>query len=146
MESVKMNNFWKYLLLFLGVFLLAFCVALPLLGFGFGRMGGYGFNLGGIGRMPMMNGIGRSGFGLVGIVFMLFRIAIPLVLLALAVVGVVALVRRRSPAPLATAAASPVVVETEACPNCGRQVQKDWSHCPYCGQDLQPAAPPEETL
>jgi hypothetical protein len=144
--NLKMKNFWKYLLLFLGVFLVVFCVALPLFGLGFMRMGGYNFNLGDFGRMPMMNGFSRGGFGLLGVVFTLFRIAIPLVLLALAVVGVVALVRRRSPA--ASAAAAPVMVETETCPNCGRAVEKGWSHCPYCGQNLEqvPPPPPEENL
>jgi hypothetical protein len=27
--------------------------------------------------------------------------------------------------------------EAATCPNCGRTVQADWGHCPYCGQQLK---------
>jgi hypothetical protein len=37
-----------------------------------------------------------------------------------------------APAP----AAAPAPAVEHACPNCARQVQADWTHCPYCGAPL----------
>jgi hypothetical protein len=68
--------------------------------------------------------------------------------LALIVLGAVALVRvlrqprvaAVTPAPAAApiqmpeAAQNPVA--TRNCSNCGKPVQEDWSHCPYCGNTL----------
>jgi hypothetical protein len=55
--------------------------------------------------------------------------------LALIAVGVFLLIRSLSKP------AQPVVAPVQedsvkACPNCGRSVQEDWSHCPYCGAGL----------
>ncbi len=68
--------------------------------------------------------------------------------LALIVLGVVVLVRvLRQPGQAAIIAAPAVApiqmpepVQTPAvtrnCSNCGKPVQEDWSHCPYCGNTL----------
>jgi len=66
-------------------------------------------------------------------------------LLGLIVIGgVVYLVGRRgrqAPAvissPAATPIAAPEPTPAKACPNCGRAVNEDWSHCPYCGTALK---------
>lgn len=64
-------------------------------------------------------------------------------LLALVVIGVIALVRvlwrPRPAAVLAQPAAAPseqVAPLTSACPNCGFAVREGWKHCPNCAQDL----------
>lgn len=141
-----MNKTLKWILIFLGIALLVFCLALPLFLAPAMRGGFYG-------RMPMMGrGFGlfnnygghmRFGGGLFGIGFMLLRLAIPLGVLALAVVGVVALVRGRKPAqpPAAPAAAAPVEPVSAApvehpCPHCGQPVQDGWLACPHCGEKL----------
>ena len=143
-----MNKTLKWVLIFLGIALLVFCLALPL--FLAPAMRG-GFS----GRMPMMgrdfgpfNNYGghmRFGGGLFGIGFMLLRLIIPLGVLALAVVGVVALVRGRKPAqpPAAPIAAAPVEPAPAAaapvehpCPHCGQPVQDGWLACPHCGEKL----------
>jgi hypothetical protein len=160
-----MNKTWKWILIGLGVFILAFCVGLPLfLGFG-ARMVGYG-------GMPMMRQpfggypmMGGRGFGLSG-GFGLLRLLVPLFGLAvvvLVIVGIVLLLRRsQKPAvaasaavypvassepvppadftpaePVAPAAVTPVeVVETTPCPHCGAPVQAGWVACPHCGEKL----------
>ncbi len=145
-----MNNFWKYLLIFLGVLLVVFVIALPLFGMGFGMMGGYG--PGGFYRMPMMYGM--RGFGGFGIFRLALVCLIPLVVLGLIVAGVVALVRRPSqplpptppPATPPAAPSQPTAVQTRVCPNCGRVVEAGWVACPYCGAPLnEPPQPPAET-
>ena len=145
-----MKNLWKWLLLFVGVFLVAFVVALP-----FWRWSAYGFSgmpimrSGRMGFMPRMFG-GFGGFGGFRGGFMFpFMWIIPAGVIVLLVVGVVALVRamRRpqpmqaqiSPAPTMTpvppaAPAAPVEPEmVHNCTNCGRALQPDWVNCPYCG-------------
>lgn len=62
-------------------------------------------------------------------------------LLALIVIGVVALVRAVfPPRPAAGAAApppSPAIAEPlPACPKCGYAIQPGWKHCPNCGSAL----------
>ncbi len=66
--------------------------------------------------------------------------------LVLIVIGVIALVRALSrpsqlaatsvPAATPTPAPEPIHTLTHPCPSCERQVQDEWSHCPYCGADL----------
>ena len=122
-----MNKVWKWVLLFLGVFLVAFLVALPLL-----SLGGFGY---GYGWMPMMglrsggcglwgSGFG-SGFGLFGgALMMLGMFLIPLALVALIVFGVVSLTRKNQPE----------ITSSRPCANCGKPVQTGWVACPSCGE------------
>ena len=57
-------------------------------------------------------------------------------ILALFVLGVIALVRGLNrPAQPAEKPVLPVE-PAHVCSNCGRPVQNDWSHCPYCGNPL----------
>lgn len=57
-------------------------------------------------------------------------------LLALIGLGMVALVRSLSrPTPPAEKPVTPAS-PSQACSNCGRPVQEDWRHCPYCGKPL----------
>jgi hypothetical protein len=149
-----MNKIWKWVLIGLGVFFLAFCVALPLfLGFGarmlgFGRMPMMGQPFG---RFPMM-GRGFGGFHLLGFLVPLFVLAV----VVLAIVGIVLLLRRplkpaaaaiapaafTGPVPPVDATSSePVqpaaeVVETRPCPHCGSPIQAGWVACPQCGEKL----------
>ncbi len=160
-----MNRTWKWILIGLGVFILAFCVGLPLfLGFG-ARLFRYG-------GMPMMGGqpygaypmFGGRDYGIFG-GFGLLRFLFPLVglgIVALVIVGIVLLLRRPqkpvtasavvTPAvssepvppadftpsePVVPAAVAPVeAVETTPCPHCGAPVQADWVACPHCGEKL----------
>jgi len=146
-----MNRVWKWILIGLGVFILAFCVALPLfLGFsarllGFGRMPMMGQPFG---RFSMM-GRGFGIFGGFGLLRLLFPLA-TLVIVVLVIVGIVLLLRRpQKPAAAAIApAVTPVdatssepippaeVVETKPCPHCGAPVQAGWIACPHCGERL----------
>jgi hypothetical protein len=77
-------------------------------------------------------------------------------LFVLAVIALVALLRRPNRAayqaapiqpaapsgqkapdqPAAADVAIPPVPSGQNCPSCGRAVQADWSHCPYCGSPL----------
>ena len=70
--------------------------------------------------------------------------------LALIVVGVIALAggigRRSGPTEAPASITPPPAAAVRTCPNCGRPVQEDWSHCPYCGEDLTvPNDVPPET-
>jgi len=122
-----MNKVWKWVLLFLGVFLVAFFVALPLLGLGgFGHVYGWmpmmGLRSGGCGLWG--SGFG-SGFGLFGgALMMLGMFLIPLALVALIVFGVVSLTRKNQPE----------ITSSRPCANCGKPVQTGWVACPYCGE------------
>jgi zinc-ribbon domain len=77
-------------------------------------------------------------------------------LFALAVIALVIILRRPGRPALQPAAATPPPVMQSAaveqppspdsaappapsgqnCPSCGREIQADWSHCPYCGTAL----------
>lgn len=85
--------------------------------------GGYG---------GMMSGGFRSmhPFGWVG---MMFWWLIPVGVIALLVVGAVALVNSLNRSGSAT---HPPVIEGRTCPSCGKPAQGDWNTCPYCGQKL----------
>jgi hypothetical protein len=140
-----MKSIWKWVLVFLGVFVVGFCVAVPLFlrfMFGFNRFG----MMGGRGFRPMM---GYRGFG-----FMHFGgFLIPLLVLGLVVVAVVWFMRRNSRLHAASPAAPagfvssvpvdsavPAVpaepVSTSPCPHCGNPVQPGWVACPHCGEKL----------
>ena len=156
-----MSRVWKWILIGLGVFFLALCVALPL-------FISVGTRLMGFGGMPMMRQpFGRypmmgRGFGIFG-GFGLLRFLLPLFGLAvvvLVIVGIVLLLRRpqklatvvvapaasaepvtpidaASPEPVPPVAVTPVeVVETTPCPHCGASVQAGWVACPHCGEKL----------
>lgn len=122
-----MKKVWKWVLLFLGVFLVVFLVSLPLLG-----LGGFGP---GYGWMPMM-GLRSGGYGLWGGNFghgfglfggglmMLGMILIPLLLVALVVLGINALTRKNQAG----------ITDSKPCSNCGKPVQTGWVACPYCGE------------
>jgi hypothetical protein len=157
-----MNKTWKWILIGLGVFILAFCVGLPLfLGIGtrFAGYGGMPMMRQPFGGYPMMGGRGFGffgGFGLLRLIVPLFGLAV----VAAVIAGIVLLLRRpRTPAavvvtpaasvepapagdfnpaePVVPAAAAPaVVVETTPCPHCGAPVQAGWVACPHCGEKL----------
>ena len=63
---------------------------------------------------------------------MLLGLLIPLLLLGLGIAAVIWLVQQvtRSGGPSAS------VTPSTRCPQCGRPVQPDWRHCPYCGASL----------
>jgi hypothetical protein len=160
-----MNKTWKWILIGLGVFILAFCVGLPLfLGIGARVAGFTGMPMmrQPFGGYPMMGGRGFGlfgGFGLLRLLFPLFGLAV----VVLVIVGIVLLLRRPQhpvvatstvvtsvvsgepvpPAdynpvePIPPAAAAPAeVVETTPCPHCGAPVQAGWVACPHCGEKL----------
>lgn len=131
-----MPNFWKYLLVVVVVLGLVLIFAIPFFYRGFGGYWmtpalapGTGVGPGMMGKwgyFPMM-----GGFGIFGGLMMLFAFLLPVGLVALVVIGAVALLRHPgNPIP-------PFSVSSgRACPNCGKPVQPDWTTCPYCGQKL----------
>jgi hypothetical protein len=117
-----MKNAWKWIILGLAVFVLAFCIALPLFGGGSllpVRMMSYR-------RMMPFGMMGIGAFGWIG---MLARLVIPLLFVGLVVGVVVLLVRKPSPPPVSTPPAPP----TAPCRKCGKPVEQGWVACPYCG-------------
>lgn len=125
-----MNKTLKWVLIGLGIALVAFLVALPL--FGMHRVG---FSM-----MPRYSGFER-GFPVMGafpmMAFKLVRGLIGLGILALAVIGVVLLVRSGNakkvepPAPVET---TTIVEPVTNCRNCGKEIKVGWVACPYCGK------------
>jgi len=125
-----MKNIWKWILLFVAVFLVTLFISLPVLG----RVMGNSFGIGMRSMMPRFFGWSAPmnshmfGFGMFGGgLFMLGRLLIPLLLVALVVLGVLALVRRPGSVNAVPANAIP-------CPHCGKQIQNNWLACPYCGE------------
>jgi hypothetical protein len=129
-----MKNIWKWVLIFVGVFLVALFIALPI----FGRaILGTGIRYGGF---PMMdhhfgwNILGGSHmfvfsmFG--GGLWMLGRFLFPILLIVLIVLAVLALLRKPK-------AGEVVSANTIPCPHCGKQIQNNWVACPYCGEKTQ---------
>lgn len=124
-----MKSIWKWVLFFVAVFLVVFIIAVPLF------IGRFAF-----GVMPMMGGSFRGypmygmhgGFGLIGIAFKLVGFLIFVGILTLAVVGIVSLFKSRKKTQLASE--TPPTIETQPCAKCGKSLQADWTHCPYCGQ------------
>ena len=161
-----MSRTWKWILIGLGVFILVFCVGVPLfLSFGLGMLGYGGMPMMGgqpFGRYPMMGrGFGIfGGFGLLRFLFPLFALGV----VVLVIVGIVLLLRRpQKPVPVAMtpptatpmtstepvppadfassepvppAVVTPAEVETTPCPHCGAPVQAGWVACPHCGEKL----------
>ena len=127
-----MKSTWKWVALFLGVFIVAFLGALLL------------FSGNGYGWMPIIrgcaDGVGMWGgyrgqhmlgsFGFFGGWLMMFgMLIIPLVLIGILVLGGVALVKGliKPQSPM---------VAVRSCANCGKVVQTDWANCPFCGKPL----------
>jgi hypothetical protein len=119
---------WTMVVVFTVVLVFAFLVGLSL--FGGWLYGGWGM-MGARGMGPGM--MGRWGFspsGWVGMFGMMFMWLIPLGILALVVLGIVGLFRSVS-----KGGGGPVTPD-RTCPSCGRAIQADWQHCPFCGQTL----------
>jgi uncharacterized membrane protein len=119
-----MNKAWKWILIFVGAFIVVFLVSMAVMGgFGWGHMGYTG---------GFRRGFGMMGWGMMG--FHPLAWLLGLVVLGFAVYGIVALFSgRRNVAP-------PPMPKT--CPQCGRVVEQGWVSCPYCGHDLQSQTPP----
>ena len=81
-------------------------------------------------RMPKMGFMPMMAFGL-------FRGIFGLGILALAVVGLVHLIRHgRAKHDATIASAQPLIpVEPEvSCQKCGKSLKSEWTNCPYCGK------------
>ncbi|HTX80443.1 MAG TPA: zinc ribbon domain-containing protein [Longilinea sp.] len=133
-----MKSFWKWLLIFLGVLIAAFLVALPF----FTRFGRLWWR-----PMTMMGGFHRTiGVGFAGgnWLMMLAIFLVWFVVGVLVVAGIVALVRssRRAPVQASQAVAVPVSApeavsgSANTCKRCGKPLQPDWVCCPYCGKKV----------
>ena len=134
-----MNKTLKWILIGLGIAVAAFLVALCFFVMhrgGFSMMRGYGDfdRLGrGFGGFPMMGFMPMMAFGLLRGIF-------GLGVLALAVIGVVLLVRndkaRRAAKPVDAASVVPATEQEveRNCKRCGRHLEEEWAICPYCGK------------
>lgn len=81
-------------------------------------------------RTPMMKFMPMMGFGLI-------RGILGLGVLALAVIGVVLLVRNgrvKQVAPPVTVVPGSVMEPAKHCRHCSREINPDWVACPYCGK------------
>lgn len=118
-----MNKTLKWILIGLALFFVAFFVAMPIIG----MLTGYGF----YGPGAMMGGRWDGGFGHMGLRTGGFGLGFifPLALIALAVYGFVALLRRNHNTPV-------VPPTTVDCPHCGKPVHTGWLACPSCGEKL----------
>ena len=104
-------------------------VALLVFLIGVSLMGGWGY-----GNWGMMGGyrsgmMGQWGFGPFGWIGMIFMWLIPVGFLVLTGLGVVWLLR------VIGSGVNPASAK-RFCPNCGHNLQTDWSNCPYCGTSL----------
>ncbi len=123
----------KWTAIILGVLLLALIAVIVVFGiFRFGAMPmmARGF------RGPFFNG----GYGLLILPLLIGRLLIPLAFIALLLL-LGFLIGRGLSRPQTPVTTNNVVGVT-TCPNCGRTVQADWNHCPYCGAALKPVEPP----
>lgn len=121
---------WVQVAVFGLVALLVLLVAASLMSPWTGRFGGM---MGGGGMMgPGMLG----GWGMLGWMWMLL---IPIVFVAVLVLGLVWLARQVSQPPAGGSPAAAAV----PCPHCGRLVQVGWRACPYCGGALVVDGPPD---
>lgn len=116
-----MKNIWKWILFGAAVFLLAFCIALPLWG------GGSWMPIRSIFGHGMMRGgmMGWGGFGWIGI---LFRFAVPVLVIGGLGVLIYYLVKRPGVPP------PPPPSPTRPCANCDKPLDPGWVACPYCGK------------
>ncbi|MBN1439060.1 MAG: hypothetical protein JW929_06585 [Anaerolineales bacterium] len=118
-----MKNTWKWILFGFAVFLLAFCIALPLFG---------GFPAAAMPRLigSRMIHRGMIGGGLLGGAGSLFRLAFPLLGIGGLAALVYALLKRPAPSPAPAAPAAPV----EPCAYCAKPLDPGWVACPFCGK------------
>jgi hypothetical protein len=134
-RSSKMNRFWKWFLIVLGILLLigiSFAVALFFFRGGPVRMHTGAF----IGRPRVFGGmmVGMGGL-------MLFRFLIPIGILVLAGFGIAYFVKiGKKPVQPVIAVTSPVL---STCAYCGKPLSAEWTTCPYCGNKIE--APTETT-
>jgi hypothetical protein len=129
-----MKNVWKWILLGVVFFLLALCVAFPLMGgLAFMPMRGF-FAQGMMSRAPMMGGFAYGGgFGWLALLIGAVRCLLPLAIVAGIIALIVYLVRRKPSTPPPALAAD---AASKPCPACGKSVQEGWVACPFCGQKL----------
>jgi hypothetical protein len=115
-----MKSAWKWILLGVAVFLLAFIVALPLFG-GFAAMPARTIQ-----SFGMMGG-GMMDWGIGGFVWigLLFRLALPVLVVGGAAALVYGLMKRPS---------APVPAATVPCGFCAKPLDPGWVACPYCGK------------
>lgn len=117
----------------LGILILFLLFTIPFWGSWIWRDGWQGWTnwcCGGYSSGWRMHGPGMMwGFMPFGWPGMLFMTLIPLGFLALTVLGIVWLVRVVSGIALSPA-------NSRTCPNCSKNVQAHWKHCPYCGTSL----------
>ncbi len=126
-----MNKVLKWVLIGLGIALVAFLVALPicLMALRGGHLGIMGPGiLGRAGRgMMLMPFLGVLGF---------LRIVLPLGVLALAIVGVVLLIRgghARAAVQVPPATPAQPAAEVRTCRKCGKPLPAEGEYCPFCG-------------
>jgi len=74
---------------------------------------------------------GLRGLPVMGIFGLLLMLILPLGLLGLLVIGIVLLVRALQKPGQAVDRH-----RVDHCPNCGKEVESDWTICPYCGENL----------
>jgi hypothetical protein len=117
-----MARFLKWVAAILVGLFLALMAAVAVLGifrFGMMPMMARGF------RGPFLYG----GFPYAPWAFLIGRLLFPLALIALLILGGIAIGRG-----LSRPRTSAVVT---SCKNCGKLVQADWNNCPYCGTNLK---------
>ena len=126
-----MNKTLKWILIGLAIAVGAFLIALPVFGM---VLGGARYGISHMGRFGSGMMLPFGGF------FRLFAGIIPLGVLALAVVGVVLLVRnnRAKNVPMVPPAQPAQPTELPAAPRvcikCSRILQAEGEFCPYCGE------------
>jgi uncharacterized membrane protein len=123
-----MNKVLKWVLIGLGIALVAFMIAIMV----FTRFGDGGQFAGRLGGFPHRYGGMMFGMGFM----MLFRLLIPLGVVVLAVFGVVSLVRNHQAKSLPAAPVLPTepVTPARTCVKCGKPLEQDWTTCPFCGK------------
>lgn len=130
---------WTQVIVFGGVALLVLLLVLSFLPLGWGGGWGPGGMMGpgmmGPGMMGGWSGSVGGSWGVLGWLFPLIGLLIPVGFLVLLALGGVWLFRQVS-APQGPATGRAQTVAGETCPSCGRAVQADWQLCPYCGQGL----------
>lgn len=126
-----MNKTLKWILIsfgiLLGLILLAMTALFLLRGYGF-HPGFAGSRFDGGFLMPRT--VMMAGMGLI----MVFRLLVPVGVLALAAVGAIGLLRSRKITPASQVEAPLVTLKT--CVKCNHPVQQDWEHCAYCGKKI----------